>query len=110
MARHWDRTKETLVPLTFYLPAGASAKYYALYAQDIVQIVFHNDSATTLTSAATVTNAGDTVATSSLLAGAAVEEGTIDTDYDDVAADATLTITAGNQPMSITVLLTSDWS
>lgn len=106
--RNWDRTKDTVLAISVLLGPNADAKYTAYQDSVIRQVTVYNQGGSTLTSAVVVDNAGSTVCTSSLLAaGGDPEEQTLaNTSFSD---DTVLTITGGDQPCFVCVLIGSDF-
>ena len=105
-----DLADEVVEKLTIQtiVPSGDTVKWIADSAYTIVHVSFHNLGASAFTSAASVTNAGNTVVSSSAtLAADTVEEkeGT-DLSNTSVADGAEIDLNAGDQDTFIVVTMT----
>lgn len=89
------------------VPAADTFKWLADTAYTVKHVTFHNYGGAGFTAAASVTNAGSTVVTSSALAADAVEEKEgADLSNTSVADGAALNLVAGDQTTFIVVVLT----
>ncbi len=107
----FDADKHLREKIPAFLGPNAAVKFISDKDVTVTHISFYNQGASALTSAATVKNGADTIASSSgtLSSDTAEEkEGTdLNSTYKLVSDGATVTITAGDQPMYIVVTIES---
>ena len=108
---NFNADKHLCEKIPVLLGANASVKFLIEKAVTVTHISFYNQGGSALTTAASVKNGANTIASSSAtLAADTVEEkeGTdLDSTYKLIADGATVTITAGDQPMYIVITIES---
>jgi len=106
MATTFDFSAQVVQVFTFKLDGGEVAKFIASMALTVIHISFYNMSGgTALTSAASVANAGSTIASSSavLAADTTEEKEGGDLSNTTIANGADVTVTAGDLPTAIAI-------